>query len=583
MLPTADRLATLTAIAAFAVAWNRAGAEDSPAQPELAGRSADGRFHFVEATPDPGLTHITHAGRPGKDHLLDSAGSGAGWLDYDRDGWIDLYVVNAWKVDGRTILERGRHALYRNHGDGTFEDVTAKAGVAGEGHWGSGVAIADYDRNGWPDLLVTHFGPNMLYRNRGDGTFVNVAAEAGVESPGWNTGAAFLDADGDGDLDLYVAAYIDCTLEEFLNARPTLDWKGVDKVAFGPFGLKGAPDHFFRAEEGDRFVEATKEAGLEDRSLGFGFGVRAADFDADGDLDLYVANDSDANYLYRNDGGKFTEVGLFSGAAFDANANAQASMGVTVGDVGGDGILDIFTTNFSEDFSTLYQGCGGCFFEDVTRSTGVGPPTYKMLSWGTVLADFDNDGDLDLAVCNGHIYPQVDRHPEIGISYAQPNLLLENTGGGQFRDVTASAGPGFALVQCSRGLAAGDYDNDGDIDLLITHLDQRPTLLRNESTVGSWLTVICEDQPHGCPPVGTSIEVRAGQKRWMRDVSSSDSFLCAPDPRLHFGLGDIRTVDEVTVRWTDRTVTALTNVACNRFLTVSKPQSSTAPGAAVEK
>ena len=275
-------------------------------------------FHFVEVAGPAGLTRVVYAGRPGKDHLLDSSGTGAGFIDYDLDGDLDVYIVNGWKLSGSTVVERGTNALYRNRGDGTFEDVTGPAGVSGEGHWGSGVTVADYDNDGWPDLLVTNFGPNVLYRNRGDGTFENVAARAGIESPGWNTGAAFLDADGDGDLDLYVAAYIDHRIEDVLNAERTLNWKGVEKVATGPFGLPGAPDHFFRSDGKGGFTDETVQAGVEDRALAYGFGVRAADFDDDGDTDIYVANDSDANYLYRNDGtGHFEEVGLWSGAAFD--------------------------------------------------------------------------------------------------------------------------------------------------------------------------------------------------------------------------------------------------------------------------
>ena len=329
-------------------------------------------FRFVDVAPEVGLTRVVLAGRPLKDHLLDSAGTGAAWLDYDRDGRLDCYIVNDWLIEGDRVTERGKNALYRQKADGTFEDVTDAAGVGGEGHWGAGVFVADYDRDGWPDLLVTNFGPNVLYRNRGDGTFANVAAEVGLESPGWNTGAAWFDADGDGDLDVYIAAYIDNSLEQILAAKPTLPWRGMAKVAVGPFGLEGGADHYFR-NDGGRFVDATLEAGMEDKGLGFGFSVRAADFDRDGDLDVYVANDSDPNYLYRNEGdGTFQEVATWTGSGLDENGAAQASMGVAVGDATGNGELDIFVNHFSEDFSTLWQGLGGGLFEDVSRKTGVG-------------------------------------------------------------------------------------------------------------------------------------------------------------------------------------------------------------------
>ena len=530
-----------------------------------------GGFRFVDAAREAGITRVVLSGRPGKDHLLDSAGTGVAWLDYDQDGRLDAYIVNGWRLEGNRVAEKGRNALYRNRGDGTFEDVTDRAGVAGEGHWGSGVAVADYDGDGRPDLLVTNFGPNVLYRNRGNGTFENVAGKAGIEVPGWNTGAAFFDADADGDLDLYVAGYVDCTLEEVLRAKPVLDWKGVERVAVGPFGLPGAPDHFFLSDGKGRFREATGEAGLTDKGLGYGFAVRAADFDRDGDVDLYVANDSDPNYLYRNEGkGKFREVGLWSGAALSAGGAAQAGMGVAVGDYNGDTFLDIFVNNFAEDYSTLYRGDGTGFFEDVSEQAGVAPATFKYLSWGAVFADLDCDGDQDLVIANGHIYPQVDAHPEFGITYAQRNLLLENTGDGRFADATDRAGPGFALVQPSHGLAAGDYDNDGDLDLLISNLDGPPNLLRNDSDRGSYLTVALEVPIGGGTVIGTRVEARVGDRTLIRDVSSSESFLSVNDPRLHFGLGNARSVDRLEVLWADGTRTTLTNVEAGRLVTVRK-------------
>jgi hypothetical protein len=537
------------------------------------GRQGESRttFHFVDVASEAGLHRVVLAGRPGKDHLLDSAGTGAAWLDYDQDGWIDAYIVNGWKLDGGRVVERGRNALYRNRGDGTFEDVTDRAGVGGEGHWGSGVAVADYDADGWTDILVTNFGPNVLYRNHGDGTFENTAPAAGIESPGWNTGAAFLDADADGDLDLYVATYIDQSVDEVLAAERTLDWKGVARVAPGPFGLPGAVDRFFLNEGGGRYREATLEAGLEDLGEGFGFAVRAADLDRDGDQDIYVANDSDANYFYRNEGGGVSrEVGLWSGTALDANGAAQAGMGVAVGDVDNDGALDIVVTNFSEDFTTMYRGDGDGFYDDVSEATGVGKVTYASLSWGTVLADLDNDGDQDLVVANGHIYPQVDAHPEFELTYAQRNHLLENDGTGQFAEVTDLAGPGLAQMRSSRGLAAGDYDNDGDLDLLVTHLDEPPSLLRNDSVGGAWVEVACEVPPGDGPVIGTEVKLRAGGRTMIRDRASGGSFLSAHDPRLHFGLGNATRIDLLEVRWPDGSRTELTDLAVDQLITVQK-------------
>jgi len=557
------------AVPAATAARTGGGAGGTATGREAAGAAATGRFRFVEAAGPAGLTRVLLAGRPDKDHLLDSAGSGAAFLDYDGDGRLDVYLLNGWRLDGSRVVERGRNALYRNRGDGSFEDVTDRAGAGGEGEWGAAVAVADYDADGHPDILIANFGRNVLYRNRGDGRFENVAARLGVEAPGWNTAASFLDADGDGDLDLYIAAYIEATLDDLLRARPTLDWKGLEKVAVGPFGLTGARDHFFRFEDG-RFVDRTVASGLEDRARGFGFAVRAADYDDDGDLDLYIANDSDPNYLYRNDGsGRFTEVGVWSGCALDANGAAQAGMGVATGDVDGDGATDILVTNFSEDYSTLYHGLGGGLFDDVSEVSGIGPATYRPLSWGAALADLDADGDLDLVIANGHIYPQIDRHPGVLGGYAQRNMLLENRGG-RFVDVTADAGPGFAQVAPSRGLAVGDYDNDGDLDLLITNLDGPPSLLRNDGPQGAWLMVDCVVPGGPAPPIGTMVTVSAGGRTWRRDIASGDSYASSHDPRLHFGLGTAAVADSVEVRWPDGTRTLRRAVGTRRLITIRK-------------
>jgi hypothetical protein len=528
-------------------------------------------FRFHDISPASGLERVTWAGRPAKDHLLDSAGYGVALLDYDKDGRLDAFLVNGWRLDGQRVVEKGRHALYRGQGDGTFEDVTELAGVGGNGDWGCGVAVADYDLDGWSDILVTSFGSLSLFRNLGNGTFEDVAGSLGLHSPAWNTGAAFLDAEGDGDLDLYVAAYIDCTLEEVLAAQRTLDWKGVAKVAFGPFGLKGAADRYFRREPDGRYVEATELCGLRDKALGFGFAVRALDYDSDGDSDLFVANDSDPNYLYRNEGGAFTEVGLWSGVALDGNGAAQACMGAAVGDTDGDGTIDLFVTNFADDASTLYRGMPGGLFRDATRSSGLHDATFGPLSWGTAMADLDQDGDLDLLQVNGHIYPQVEDHPELGQRFLQPVQLFENKGDGRFTEVSAEAGPDLAKARAARGLALGDVDGDGDLDLLLSQLDGPPVLLRNDGAGGAWLQVACED-PGGGTTIGVRVEVLCGGKRQSRDTSSSDSYLSCHDARLHFGLGAATRVDELRVRWPDRSETVLRDVSVRQLITVRKGQ-----------
>lgn len=562
--PTGHRtgVASLATALALALAAPRAAAT-AP--------SADTRFHFVDVAAEAGLDRVILAGRPGKDHLLDSAGNGVAWLDYDGDGQLDAYLVNGWRLAGEQVVERGRNALYRNRGDGTFTDVTDATGTGGNGQWGCGVAVADYDDDGWCDLLVTQFGSNLLLRNRGDGTFADVTGSAGVQAPTWNTGAAFFDADGDRDLDLYVAGYVEATMDEVLATRPALLWKGVAMVAVGPFGLTGAVDRFFLADGSGRFRDATEAAGLTDRARAFGFAVLATDVEADGDIDLYVANDSDPNYLYRNDGtGRFEEVGLWTGVALDGDGRAQAGMGAAVGDVNGDLVPDLVVTNFAEDATTLYRGLGGGLFEDASADCGVAAPTYMSLSWGTALVDLDRDGDQDLVITNGHIYPQVDEHPEVDHAYRQRNQLLENDGEGHFTDVTGSAGPGFAPARSSRGLAAGDYDSDGDLDLLISHLDEAPSLLRNDSPGSSWLTVVLHPRPGDGPEIGARVTVTASGRRQVRELASSGSFLSAHDPRLHFGLGAAAAIDSVEVRWPDGSRTVRRAVEPGRFLAIER-------------
>ncbi len=480
-------------------------------------------------------------------------------MDVDRDGDLDLYLVNAWRLAGAEVLERGRNRLYVNRGDGTFEDRTEAAGVGDDG-WGNGVAVGDPDGDGDPDLYVTNFGPDVLYVNRGDGTFERREAPSGTE--GWTTGAVFFDADADGDEDLYVAAYIEATLDEVLEAQPTLDWKGT-KVMFGPFGLKGAADRYYENEGAGRFVDATEKAGLTDVGLYFGFAVAGVDVDQDRDTDLYVANDSNPKYLYINDGkGGFQETGLWSGAALSAAGASQAGMGIGVGDCNADGRCDFLVTNFADDNCALYKNHGRGLFSDVSVPAGLIEPTMKPLSWGAVVADFDLDADDDLFIANGHIYPQADTTPGTGTTYKMRNLLLENLGG-KFQDVSSQGGPGLQVVESSRGTACGDLDGDGDLDLVVSNMDAPPTLLRNDSVRrGAWLLVDA--------PEAVRVEVEAGGRQLARDRVVGGSYLSVNDPRLHFGLGPVEQLAEVRVLWRDGTSKRLTQVRTNQVLRVRR-------------
>jgi len=521
---------------------------------------ASSAFRFVDAGPAAGLGATGWFGRAEKPHILESAGNGLALLDFDADGDLDLYQVVGWRLEGERVAERCPNRLYANRGDGTFEDVTDAAGVGDEG-WGCGASVGDPDGDGDHDLFVTNFGPDALYTNRGDGTFERSPEPLGVD--GWSAGAVFFDADGDGDEDLYVTAYIDCTLDDVLGARPTLAWHGV-QVMLGPFGLEGAANRYFENQGGGTFREATEGAGLADVGLYYSFAVMALDLDGDLDLDLYVANDSNPNYLYENDGqGRFQEVGLWSGAATDHDGAAQAGMGLAAGDLDGDGRVDLFVTNFAEDASTWYRNLGDCLFADATRAVGLHEPTFDALSWGAVLADLDLDGALDLFVANGHIYPQADAVRPSGLGYGQRNLLFRGDGE-RFVDVSADAGPGLEVELSSRGVAAGDLDGDGDLDLVVANVDAPPTLLRNDTARrGHWLLVDA--------PGARRVELELGGRRLARQEVRGGSYLSASDPRFHFGLGDAARVDLLRVTWPDGTTDERRDLAADAVVRVERP------------
>jgi hypothetical protein len=561
---------------------------------------------YVDDTRAAGLAAFRHvSGGAAKDYILEAAGSGVALLDYDGDGWLDAYLVNGSTfaaLRGEAVAAPA--ALFRNNRDGTFTDVTAEAGVANRG-WGQGVCAGDYDNDGWPDLYVTNFGRNRLYRNEGGRRFAEVTENARVALGGWSTGCAFGDYDGDGRLDLFVAGYVALDLERLPPApggraapqaagdRPEAS-PGPSKVSMGaayrpgaayceyrgqpamcgPRGLKGAPDHMFRNEGDGTFSDTSVRAGVADDSGLYGFGVAFFDFDDDGRLDLFVANDSTPNYLYRNRGdGTFQDVSYASGAAFNEAGQEQAHMGVAVGDYDRDGRDDLHVTNFADDTNILYHNEGGGLFSEATFAAGVGHPSIPFLGWGTHFLDYDNDGWLDLYVANGHVYPFVDRF-DWNTSYLQRSLLFRNLLG-KFVEVTGSAGIGLHLARDMRGSAAGDIDNDGDLDILVNTLDGEPLLLRNHGgeKAGHWLTLrLVGDPSAGCPrdAIGSVVFLTGGGGRQRGEVASGRSQVSQSDPRVHFGLGAATRVDRLEVRWANGPTVAYDVTAVDAELVIDQ-------------
>jgi hypothetical protein len=412
---------------------------------------------------------------------------------------------------------------------------------------------------------VTNFGPNFLFRNNGDGTFSDVASTAGVQAGGWSTGCAFFDADGDGHLDLYVARYVSTTWCDLIGAQRTLTWRGGPKTMIGPTGMTGEADLFFE-NRGGTFVEATDAHGLTDAARAYGFGVIATDYDADGWVDLYVANDTNPNFLYHNLGkGRFESVGLASGVALNAEGRAQAGMGIDSGDYDGDSRIDLLLTTFAHDRYTLYRNVDGRHFEDASTAAGIAAPTFARMGWGAAFLDADLDTRLDLFFANGHIFADVDDYPQLGETYRQKNQLLLNLGG-RFRDVSAGAGGGLQLARVGRGLAVGDLDNDGDPDLVITNMDDVPTVLNNQQRTGHhWVGIQLEKDGRNRFCIGAQITIDAAGTRQVREIRSGGSYLSQNDLRVYFGLGDYNGVVSVDVRmpggrtqrWTEQPVDRL--------------------------
>ncbi len=520
---------------------------------------------FVDRAADAGLTQRNVSGTD-QSYIVEGMMGGAAFFDYDRDGDVDLYVANGSSFAGFAAGEHPANQLYRNDG-GRFTDVTVAADV-GDTSWSMGCAVADYDNDGHSDLYVTNFGRNILYRNAGAGRFADVTVAAGVGDMGWGTGASFGDYDRDGDVDLYVANYVDFSLD-YESPIPCL-WKNV-KVYCGPVGLLPAADVFYRNNGDGTFSEWTQQAGLEGEKF-YGMSALFGDYDNDGWPDLFVANDSTPNLLFRNlRDGRFAEEALMAGVAYSGEGVTQGCMGAAWGDYDNDGLFDLFVTNFADEYNALYKNEGGGFFADVSFAAGIGAAPAELVSWGTGFFDNDNDGDRDLFVANGHTYPQADL-PRVNSSYEQINSLFENRDG-RLVEVSAAAGPGFTLRRVSRGTSFADYDGDGDIDLFVLNLNDPSTLLRNDGDHDNhYLLVRTVGTKSNRDGIGARVIISVGGQTQHAEVQSGGSYLSHNDLRLHFGLGKAERVDRLEVRWPSGAVQILSDIAVDQVLTVVEPR-----------
>jgi hypothetical protein len=524
------------------------------------------KIAFTDITAQAGIT-FRHVASPDKKYIVESMSGGVALFDYDNDGDLDIYLVNSLTVDLVKTKEKTKSQLYRNDGGGKFTEVAEKAGVSDIG-WGMGVAVGDYNNDGFEDLYVTCLGPDYLFKNNGNGTFTNVTAKAGVSDPRWSTGASFVDYDRDGDLDLFVSNYVDFdvnNLPEFGKGKQC-QYKSIP-VQCGPRGLKGAGDSLYRNNGDGTFTDVSKAAGVSDPDGYYGLGVITSDFDEDGLIDIYVANDSTPNFHYRNKGdGTFDEIGFSSGTAVNENGSEQGSMGVTVGDYDHDGKLDLFVTNFADEYNTLYHNNGKNSFTDLSFAAKVAAVSLPYVGWGTKFFDYDNDGWVDLLVANGHVYPQLP-------GYRQRRLLHRNNRDGTFTEVSAEFGGVLAENRVSRGVAFGDIDNDGDIDLIIADLDGPPQLLRNDggNTNNSIMikTVGVKSNRSG---IGARVTVVSGDLTQTDEVRSGDSYLSQSDLRLSFGLEKRTKVDLIQVLWPSGVVDKISGVGVNRIVTIKEGQ-----------
>jgi enediyne biosynthesis protein E4 len=556
-----------------------AAVHDAENRPITAGGFVtSGPVIFEDVTQKSGLATWHHSmGAPTKKFIIDTNGSGVGLIDYDNDGWLDIYLVNGSTYDAVSGKATPPHAaLFHNNHDGTFTDVAAKAGVTND-RWGFGVAIGDFDNDGWPDIFVANYGKNRLYRNNHDGTFTDVAEKAGVTLGNWSTGATFGDYDGDGRLDLFVAGYIHYDMNNppipgsKAVAYSFCNFRGVS-VMCGPRGLLGEPDHLFHNNGDGTFTDVSEKAGVSDPNRYYGFTSIFADINNDGKVDLMVADDSTPNYLYVNKGnGTFEDDSYASGFALNQDGRETASMGLGIGDYENNGRLDLLTTTFSDDYKVLYHNDGDANFTDVTYRLGLAQDTIPFLGWGVGFIDYDNDGWKDIMMINGHVYPEVDKQ-DWGTTFAERPLLYHNLNGKKFELVPPVKGTGLAVVTPGRGAAFGDLFNDGKIDVVINSLDTTPVLLRNVSAdKHHWVELKLVGGPKSPrDAVGATVYLTANGIRQRGDVISGGSYISSNDQRVHFGIGDANSVDGLEIHWPSGSVEKLKLPSVDRIFTIEE-------------
>jgi enediyne biosynthesis protein E4 len=553
--------------------WRRSLVLQSAAAGNAPGANATSAVQFVDVAREAGLNvPNVWGGVDHKRYIIEAKGSGLAFFDYDNDGWLDIYLTNGTRLDEKwTAGKSPTSQLFRNNRDGTFTNVTEKSGLARTG-WQTGVCVGDYDNDGWDDLFCGFWGHNILFHNNGDGTFSDVTRKAGLyhEQVRWGAGCTFLDYDRDGSLDLFVCNYVKFDLEQAAasSRAASCQWKGIP-VMCGPRGLIGDTNLLYHNNGDGSFTDVSEKAGILKPGARFSITAVSYDFDNDGWPDIYVAVDSEPSMLFHNNhDGTFTDIGVTAGCAYSEAGHEQAGMGVAVGDYDCDGWLDIFKTNFTDDTCNLYHNNGDGTFSDVTFPSGIAVNS-RFVAWGCGFLDYDNDGWADLMQINGHVYPEIAGH-DVGQTYKNPRIVYRNMGNGQFKDVSAVMGPGISEHFSSRGAAFGDYDNDGDVDVLVLNMNDLPSLLRNDGgNKQNWIKIKLIGTKCNRTAIGARVRVVIGDHVQMDEVHSGSSVMSQGDLRLHFGIGKAETVDVIEVKWpTTGKLERFPQVKANQILTI---------------